>query len=367
MKNILVCLGTRPEAIKMAPVLLELKRKNLPHKLCITAQHRELLDPVLNFFSLKVDYDLNLMQADQSLNGLSAAILKEIDGVLTKEKPALVFVHGDTTTSVMVAIAAFHRGCQVGHVEAGLRTYDKQNPFPEELNRQLTARIADFHFAPGERALKNLKQEGVSRALVTGNTVIDALKIALNKIEKGYTSKPIENLKKQIDFSKKIILVTGHRRENFGAGFSNICKALLEIAGQKNAELIYPVHLNPNVQGPVYKMLLNQPGIHLIDPLDYPDFIWLMAKADLIISDSGGIQEEAPSLGIPVLVTRTATERVESLKTGRSYLVGTNTGQIVKKTIAILSQGSKLTKENPYGDGKAAVRIVDFLETLIAN
>jgi len=363
--KILLCFGTRPEAIKMAPICLELKKRNIPFKLCVTAQHREMLDQVLAFFEIIPDYDLNLMTPNQSLNELSSRILKEVDAVLKRETFDLVLVHGDTTTSTMVALATFHRGIKVGHVEAGLRTYNKLSPFPEELNRQLTGKIADFHFAPTFKAQQNLLNEGVdaSSIIVTGNTVIDALYITLNKIQEGYTNSFIEGLKQKINFSKKIILVTGHRRESFGEGFENICEAILKISCNTNLEIVYPVHLNPNVQDTVYKMLSGKANIHLINPLDYPSFVWLMNKASLIISDSGGIQEEAPSLNVPVLVTRNATERDEGIEEGFSFLVGTDTSKIVSKTMEILNLCCKTNeRKNPYGDGNASENIINYLK-----
>ena len=363
--KILICFGTRPEAIKMAPICHELNKRGMAYKLCVTAQHRALLDQVLNFFQLVPDYDLNLMKPNQSLNALSAKILKEIDAVFEKEKFDLVLVHGDTTTSSMVALAAFHLGIKVAHIEAGLRTYDKQSPFPEELNRQITGRISDFHFAPTQKAKQNLLNEGIKGfdITVTGNTVIDALFITLNKIKDGYTNASIENLNKKINFKKKIILITGHRRESFGRGIENICKAILEISKKVDVEIIYPVHLNPNVQKTVYGILSGKNNIHLIRPLDYPSFIWLMNKSSLIISDSGGIQEEAPSLNIPVLVTRDATEREEGINLGFSFLVGTDIAEIVKKVNELIYNVKQTTqKENPYGDGKASVKIVDFIQ-----
>jgi len=366
--KILICFGTRPEAIKMAPICLELKKQNIPFKLCVTAQHREMLDQVLSFFELKPNYDLNLMTPNQSLNELSSKILKEVDKVLKKEKFDLVLVHGDTTTSTMVALAAFHRGMKIGHIEAGLRTYNKLDPFPEELNRQLTGRIADYHFTPTEKSFKNLLNEGISKLTirVTGNTVIDALFFTLSKIDKGFTNKSIQYLKEKIDFSKKVILVTGHRRESFGEGFKNICEAILEISNNADAKIIYPVHLNPNVQEVVHKMLSNKQNIHLIKPLNYPSFIWLMSKSYLIISDSGGIQEEAPSLKIPVLVTRNTTERDEGINAGFSFLVGTNTQKIIDKTKEILSLPNGLKKkDNPYGDGKSSNKIVNFIKKIL--
>lgn len=361
-----MCFGTRPEAIKMAPLYHELKKHVFFEvKVCVTAQHREMLDQVLDFFEIVPDYDLDVMQPNQTLNKLSAHILSKMDGVLNNANPDLVLVHGDTTTSTMVALAAFHLEIKVGHIEAGLRTYNKKSPFPEEINRQLTSRITDYHFAPTLKAEQNLLNEGVKNTsiLVTGNTVVDALNFTLEKLENGFTNKAIENLKNKINFDKKILLVTGHRRESFGEGFSNICKAILEISNDKEIEIIYPVHLNPNVQETAFNMLSGVENIHLIQPLNYPSFVWLMSKSSLIISDSGGIQEEAPSFNIPVLVTRETTERDEGINAGFSFLVGTNTSKIVKTANKLLH--SKLlmeAKPNPYGDGKAAEKIVNFIK-----
>lgn len=364
--KILLCFGTRPEAIKMAPLYHELKKHEVFEVMvCVTAQHREMLDQVLDFFEIVPDYDLDVMQPNQTLNGLSANILSKMDVVLNDATPDLVLVHGDTTSSTMVALAAFNLGIKVGHIEAGLRTYNKKSPFPEELNRQLTGRIADFHFAPTQKAAENLFMEGVNKEtiLVTGNTVVDALFLTLNKIKEGFTSPFMDDLLKKIDFGKKIILVTGHRRESFGEGFENLCKALLEIAENKEVEIVYPVHLNPKVQKTVFEMLLGIENIHLIQPLDYPSFVWLMRKSSLIISDSGGIQEEAPSFNIPVLVTRETTERDEGIAAGFSFLVGTDTEKIISKTNEILNATPSLNnKINPYGDGKASERIVQFLK-----
>ncbi|MHB1197065.1 MAG: non-hydrolyzing UDP-N-acetylglucosamine 2-epimerase [Lutibacter sp.] len=364
--KILLCFGTRPEAIKMAPLYHELNKHNVFEvKVCVTAQHREMLDQVLDFFEIEPNYDLDVMQPNQTLNGLSAQILSKMDAVLNAENPDLVLVHGDTTTSAMVALAAFHKGIKVGHVEAGLRTYNKQSPFPEELNRQLTGRIADFHFAPTLKASQNLLGEGVkiNSIVVTGNTVVDALYLAIAKLEQGFTNETIENLNSNINFNKKIILVTGHRRESFGGGFENICKAILALAKIKETEIIYPVHLNPNVQETVFQMLSGVENIHLIVPLDYPSFVWLMRKSSLIISDSGGIQEEAPSFNIPVLVTRETTERDEGIVAGFSFLVGTNTAKIVHKANELLqSKFSIESHQNPYGDGEACEKIVDFIQ-----
>ncbi|WNH10939.1 non-hydrolyzing UDP-N-acetylglucosamine 2-epimerase [Thalassobellus suaedae] len=349
----------------MAPICLELTKQQVPFKLCVTAQHRHMLDQVLDFFELKPDFDLNSMQPNQSLNQLSSRILSEIDKIFEKEHFDLVLVHGDTTTSTMVALAAFHCGIRVAHVEAGLRTYNKRSPFPEELNRQITGRISDFHFAPTEKAKQNLLNEHIqaSQILVTGNTVIDALFYTLNKIDNGYTNGFIENLAKKIDFSKKVVLVTGHRRESFGAGFENVCEAILEISKKHDVEIVYPVHLNPNVQNVVYEKLSNIKNIHLIAPLDYPSFVWLMRKSNLIISDSGGIQEEAPSLNIPVLVTRETTERDEGIQAGCSILVETDPNKIIEETRKVLNNSDAgNSMNNPYGDGFAAIKIVEFIK-----
>ncbi|MCF8272799.1 MAG: UDP-N-acetylglucosamine 2-epimerase (non-hydrolyzing) [Flavobacteriaceae bacterium] len=363
--KLLICFGTRPEAIKMAPICLELTKRQIAFRLCVTAQHREMLDQVLDFFQLVPDYDLNVMQPNQSLNMLSSRILSEMDTILEKELFDLVLVHGDTTTSTLVALAAFHRHCKVAHVEAGLRTYNKMSPFPEELNRQLTGRIADLHFAPTKYAKQSLLKEGVkaNHIIVTGNTVIDALLITKDKLDNGFNNIFIDDLNKKIDFKKKIVLITGHRRESFGEGFENLCSAILDIAKRKDIEIVYPVHLNPNVQSVVYNTLSGKANIHLIAPLDYPSFVWLMSKSMLIISDSGGIQEEAPSLNIPVLVTRDTTERDEGIKSGCSILVGTNTNKIIHEANIILDSDKEKNKPtNPYGDGLAAIKIVDFIQ-----
>jgi UDP-N-acetylglucosamine 2-epimerase (non-hydrolysing) len=363
--KILLCFGTRPEAIKMAPLYHELKNQNaFEVVVCVTAQHREMLDQVLNFFEIIPDFDLDLMAPNQSLNTLSARVIAEVDKVLLDLKPDLVLVHGDTTTSTMVSLASFHRGLKVGHIEAGLRTYNKQAPFPEELNRQLTGRIADLHFAPTKEAVQNLVKEGISKNIIhrVGNTVVDALQWAIYKISNGYRNLAIEKLDKQLDKSKKLILVTGHRRENFGEGFLQLCEALVELSKRTDVEIVYPVHLNPNVQEPVYNLLSNNQKIHLIPPAEYPLFIWLMQRANLIISDSGGIQEEAPSLNKPVLVTREVTERPEGVEKGFSILVGTDKNKIVSEANRLLDDFKGFSDlENPYGDGKACKRIVKQL------
>ena len=368
-KKILLTFGTRPEAIKMAPLVraLQAHPQRFDARVCLTAQHRQMLDQVMHFFDLKANYDLNLMKPNQNLFGLTADIIEGMKPVLEDFKPDYVLVHGDTTTSMAAALAAFYARVKVGHVEAGLRTFNKWSPFPEEMNRGLTGRLADIHFAPTEQSAQNLLAEGIDgdKIVVTGNTVIDALQqgIALLEIREP---QPVTRLKQKLPFDRDFILVTGHRRENFGEGFLNICKALKEIALRTDVDIIYPVHLNPNVQKPVFEILSDIPNIYLIEPQPYESFIWLMNKAKLIITDSGGVQEEAPSLGKPVLVMRDTTERPEAVMAGTVILVGTDTGKIVKEALTLLLDKSKYKtmsmRHNPYGDGMACDRILTFLE-----
>jgi len=362
--KILICFGTRPEAIKMAPVVKAcLKYKAIKTRVCVTAQHREMLDQVLDFFEIKPDIDLDLMQKNQSLNQLSARIIEKMDAVLVSEQPDWVLVHGDTTTSSIVALSAFHRRIKVGHVEAGLRTYNKYSPYPEEINRQLTGRIANAHFAPTQKAYNCLIKEGVKKSsvLITGNTVVDALHMGL-KLAK---QKQPENLKKLLNKFKpenKLILVTGHRRENFGEGFLQLCHALKNIASRSDVDILYPVHLNPNVKGVVHKELSHLQNIHLIPPVEYPVMLGLLEACDLIISDSGGIQEEAPSLGKMVLVTRATSERMEGIEQGFAELVSTNTDIITERTMFYLKHPKVLKKQdNPYGKGDASEKIINFI------
>jgi UDP-N-acetylglucosamine 2-epimerase (non-hydrolysing) len=369
--KILLCFGTRPEAIKMAPLYNELQKYPFEVKVCVTAQHREMLDQVLDFFEIYPDYDLDLMQKGQSLNQLSARILAAIDSVLEEFQPNLVLVHGDTTTSSMVALATFHRGIKVGHVEAGLRTYNKLSPFPEEINRQLTGKITDYHFAPTTWASENLLLEKVSKEniLVTGNTVIDALQLGISKLNNGYTCADLDMVKQVVITSKKMILITGHRRENFGSGFENLCLAIREIATKsEEVQIVYPVHLNPNVQEPVNRILGDVANVYLIPPVDYPAFLFLMQQAYFILTDSGGVQEEAPSLGKPVLVMRTITERPEAIAAGTVELVGTDTSTIVSACLNLLQDGNQYQirskAHNPYGDGKASERICNFISQI---
>ncbi len=370
-KKILLIFGTRPEAIKMAPLAEEFQKYSevFDTKVCVTAQHREMLDQVLDFFQIKPDYDLDLMRPGQNLYGLTATIIESLKPILEEFTPDYVFVHGDTTTTMAGSIASFYSGAKVCHVEAGLRTNNKLSPFPEEINRQITGRICDYHFAPTETSKSNLLKENIcdSSILVTGNTVIDAL---INSVEKvnSNPSKLIQDLSSQIG-DQEVVLVTGHRRENHGVGFERICNALKRIA-LDNADrlVIYPVHLNPKVQEPVHRILLGVNNVILIDPLAYQDFIWLMNRSKIIITDSGGVQEEAPSLGKPVLVMRETTERPEAVKAGTVLLVGTNEDLIVSKALDLLNNEDNFVKmsklHNPYGDGLASKRIVDFIKNI---
>ena len=367
MKKVLIVFGTRPEAIKMAPVVKAFyQSRDFETKICVTAQHREMLDQVLEFFDITPDYDLNLMKPNQNLYNLTGEIINGLKPVLEEFNPDFVFVHGDTTTTMAGSIAGFYSSAKVCHVEAGLRTFNKYAPFPEEINRQITGRIADFHFAPTEKSKQNLLAENVLEdgILVTGNTVIDALLDGVEKV-KSIDNEQINILKGLVNPDKDIILVTGHRRENHGAGFLNICKALKEIASENNVQIIYPVHLNPNVQKPVNEILSDVANIDLIAPLPYEAFLWLMEKSKLIITDSGGVQEEAPSLGKPVLVMRETTERPEAVEAGTVILVGTNVEKIVSEANVLLQDASiyeRMSKlHNPYGDGKASEKIVEFL------
>ena len=370
MKKVLIVFGTRPEAIKMAPVVNAFKKStDFETRVCVTAQHREMLDQVLAFFNIIPDYDLDLMKPNQNLYNLTGEIINGLKSVLEEFVPDFVFVHGDTTTTMATSIAGFYSGAKVCHVEAGLRTFNKYAPFPEEINRSITGRIADFHFAPTEQSKQNLLNENIAEdgVLVTGNTVIDALLYGVEKV-KSIDNKQIEMLKNLVTKDKDLILVTGHRRENHGDGFLNICKALKEIAAQNDVQIIYPVHLNPNVQKPVNAILSDVKNIDLIAPLPYEAFLWLMEKSKLIITDSGGVQEEAPSLGKPVLVMRETTERPEAVEAGTVILVGTNVEKIVGEANALLQNAKKYESmsklHNPYGDGKASIRIIDFISKL---
>ncbi|MDP2723102.1 MAG: UDP-N-acetylglucosamine 2-epimerase (non-hydrolyzing) [Bacteroidales bacterium] len=378
MKKILSIFGTRPEAIKMAPVIKELERHpdSFETRVCITAQHREMLDQVIAIFNITPHYDLNIMQPNQDLFDISSRVLLKIREVLKDFQPDLVLVHGDTTTSSMAALAAFYHQIPVGHVEAGLRTGNIYSPFPEEMNRKMTSALTTLHFSPTQNACQNLILENINpkRIFITGNTVIDALLIASKKIsqDKELENKITFELDKlfkdgvQSILSSNFILITGHRRENFGAGFVQICEAIKELACKyPNNHFIYPVHLNPNVQGPVYSLLGNMANVHLISPLSYLPFIYLLERCYFVLTDSGGIQEEAPSFGKPVLVMRETTERPEAVDAGTVRLVGTDKTKIVLESIRLMDDSkyynSLATAHNPYGEGKAAERIVTVL------
>ncbi|QDF29521.1 non-hydrolyzing UDP-N-acetylglucosamine 2-epimerase [Halarcobacter anaerophilus] len=376
MIRVLLVFGTRPEAIKMAPLVKAFEAENsIESKVCVTAQHREMLDQVLNMFEIKPDYDLNIMKPGQDLFAVTSNVLLGLKDVLKDFKPDIVLVHGDTTTTSSASLAAFYNKIKVGHVEAGLRTHDLYSPWPEEANRQITGVLANFHFAPTNTSANNLLKENKSEKdiLVTGNTVIDALFLALEKIEKNtkLKNKILENINTQyiIKKEKKLVLVTGHRRENFGEGFINICEALKTLADNNpNVDIVYPVHLNPNVQKPVHEILSNTKNVYLIKPLQYESFIYMMDKSYFIITDSGGVQEEAPSLGKPVLVMRDTTERPEAVEAGTVKLVGTKRETIIKEAQKLLDDKNEYEKmskaHNPYGDGKACERIVNFIKNI---
>jgi len=374
-KKILSVFGTRPEAIKMAPVTIALANDpNIDASICITAQHREMLDQVMNIFDLKADYDLNLMKPGQDLFDITSRVLMGMRGVLQEAKPDIVLVHGDTTTCFAAGLAAFYEGVKVGHVEAGLRTGNLRAPFPEEANRSLVGRITDYHFAPTKTSQANLIKEniGSESVFVTGNTVIDALFIARDKTEsidpQQWKSLFGDQLFERItDKQRKLILITGHRRENFGQGFVDLCTAIKQLAeSHPNWDLVYPVHLNPNVQKPVNEILGGLENVSLIDPQEYLPFVWMMNQSDLILTDSGGIQEEGPSLGKPVLVMRDVTERPEAVDAGTVRLVGTNTDSIVSNVEEVILNDSvyqRMSKAmNPYGDGNASSRILEILK-----
>lgn len=363
MKRIMVVFGTRPEAIKMAPVIKEFKRyaEEFEPIVCVTAQHRQMLDQVLSLFEIKPDVDLNLMKENQTLEFLTANTIQQITRVIIDLKPDLVLVQGDTTTAMVTALAAFYQKIPVGHIEAGLRTQDRYNPFPEEINRHLISILATYHFAPTQRAQEALLREGIPEETIflTGNTVVDALRMIIKKNYQG-----------NFNFSSlnghKLILVTAHRRESFGKPFENICLALKEISRRNSdVEMVYPVHLNPNVKNVVYKILSQKERIHLIPPLEYCELVHLLNNSYLILTDSGGIQEEAPALGKPVLVLRKETERPEGVEAGVAKLVGTNVKRIIRETELLLRNEEEYLKMakaiSPYGDGRAAERIVKIL------
>ena len=371
-KRVSFIFGTRPEAIKLSPVILQMKdHPDLEPQVCVTGQHREMLDQVLDVFEVVPDVDLALMLPNQTLSELTARAISAIDAYLTGKKPDMVVVQGDTTTVFCAALCAYYHKIPVGHVEAGLRTWNKYSPFPEEINRVLATQLADLHFAPTNTSRDNLLREGVTpdRIFVTGNTVIDALGLALEKVKSdppeipGLPPGAMTN-------GRPLVLITGHRRESFGEGFRNICLAIVELAHRfPSAEFVYPVHLNPNVREPVFRLLGNIPNIRLIDPLGYLSFVALMNRAEIILTDSGGIQEEAPTLGKPVLVMRDTTERPEAVSAGTAKIVGAETVSIVREATCLLSDGESYRKmaqaHNPYGDGRASMRIVDIIRQKI--
>lgn len=370
-RNILIVVGTRPEMIKMAPLVLAARRSaHLDVKLCITAQHRNMLDPLLDLFGLKADFDLDVMRSGQNLYDITTKVLAGVGHVIREWRPDCVIVHGDTTTTFASSLAAYYERVAVGHVEAGLRTGNIYSPWPEEANRKLVSALACYNFAPTANARDNLLREGVPAGTihVTGNTVIDALFHIHHKIQTDDAlSGKLSDEFHFLDPNKRLVLVTAHRRENFGQGMINICEALREIASSRpDVQILYPVHPNPNVQGPVRKHLEGVPNIFLIGPVDYQPFVYLMGRAHLIVTDSGGVQEEAPSLGKPVLVMRDTTERPEAVEVGTVRLVGAVRRAIVTETMKLLDNSVSYEKmsraHNPYGDGHAVARIVTVME-----
>ena len=374
MKKILLVFGTRPEAIKMAPLVKALQKdtEHFETRVCVTAQHRQMLDQVLEVFGITPEYDLNIMAPNQDLYDITAKVLLGLSEVLKDFRPDTVLVHGDTTTSMAASLAAFYMQIPVGHVEAGLRTYNMLSPWPEEMNRQVTDRICTYYFAPTEQSKVNLLQENIDakKIFITGNTVIDALLMAVDII--STTAGVKEKMAKELQEKgytvgdREYILVTGHRRENFGDGFLHICKAIKELAAlHPEMDIVYPVHLNPNVQKPVYELLSGLSNVYLISPLDYLPFIYAMQHSTLLLTDSGGVQEEAPSLGKPVLVMRDTTERPEAVEAGTVKLVGTNAEAIVSNVTALLLDKEMYKRmsetHNPYGDGQACERIIAAL------
>ena len=368
--KVLIIMGTRPEAIKFAPLIKMMEQDSyFELRVCITGQHREMLQQVLDFFEIKADYDLNLMKHNQTLFDVSAGALTGLQPILQEFKPEIVFVQGDTTTAFIGALAAFYEKCAIAHLEAGLRSGDKFSPFPEEANRKLVGAIADYHFAPTSLSRKSLEKENISKnVFVVGNTVVDALLLGLENLKAR--SIDFSNEFNYLDFSKPVVLVTAHRRESFGKPFENICDAILNIKQQHpEAQFVYPVHFNPNVREVVNRKLAEQPSIYLIEPLDYARLIWLMEKSNVILTDSGGIQEEAPALGKPVLVMREVTERTEGVEAGTAKLVGTDTDVIVANLHALLTNENGMYDQmakavNPYGDGTTSSQIISILKSI---
>lgn len=372
-RKLLFVFGTRPEAIKMAPLIRAFAvQTGYEVRVAVTAQHREMLDQVLSFFGIVPDYDLNLMRPDQSLFTITADMIRQLEGVLKDFQPDLVVVQGDTTTAFTGALAAFYFRTDVAHIEAGLRSFNRYSPFPEEMNRVLTGRLSHLHFAPTPAAANNLRQEQIRGSIhVVGNTVIDALLWGL-EILKGSKGEEVVRSFKDLPTDRRFVLITGHRRESFGKPFEEICRAIAETAAAfPDVEFIYPVHLNPNVRKPVMNSLGGVKNIHLLSPLDYPHFIWLMERCHVVLTDSGGLQEEAPSLGKPVLVMRDVTERMEGIEAGNARLVGTGKDSICRALSELLSDASvyerMATASNPYGDGKAAERIVSIVSDFFKN
>lgn len=370
-KRILTVFGTRPEAIKMAPVVKMLEASAvLDTRVCVTSQHRQMLDQVLDLFAIKPDYDLNIMKAAQSLDDITSGVLGGLADVFDDWRPDRILVHGDTTTTFAASLAAYYHKIPVGHVEAGLRTGNRYSPWPEEMNRRLTAALADLHFAPTARARDNLLRENTpsDNVFVTGNTVIDALTMTRDRLLADPEAVRRYNARFVYLGEKPLVLVTGHRRESFGEGLRNMCLALADLAARGDITVLYPVHLNPNVRGPVHEILGGRADIHLVEPEDYLPFVYLMNRSSLIITDSGGIQEEAPSLGKPVLVTRDTTERPEAVDAGTVIMTGTDRGRIVAEASRLLDDPGHYDRmsqaHNPYGDGNAAARISAFLEAL---
>ena len=378
MNKVLLVFGTRPEAVKMAPLArrLDAHGDTFETRVCVTAQHRKMLDQILDAFDIRPHYDLDIMTSGQDLYDITAHVLAGIRPVLTQFEPDLVLIQGDTTTTFVTALAAYYEQIDVGHVEAGLRTGSMYSPYPEEINRQLTTRLAKFHFAPTSLNRDNLLKENIDseRIAVTGNTVIDALLMVVDRLknDRQRHDRVVTNIQRAglapeiLQSGRRIVLVTGHRRESFGAGFTNICEAIRELAGrQKDVDIIYPVHLNPNVREPVDRILSGIDNVHLIEPVSYEEFVHLMSKAYVILTDSGGVQEEAPALAKPVLVMRENTERPEAVDAGTARLVGTDRAEIVKNVEELLTDADcyerMATATNPYGDGTAAEKIVQFL------
>lgn len=382
MKKVMLVFGTRPEAIKMCPLVIGLRKYPdvFDTKVCVTGQHREMLDQVLRIFGVVPDYDLNIMQQGQDLYDVTSKVLMGMRAVLQEVKPDVVLVHGDTTTSMAAALAAFYQQIRVGHVEAGLRTHNIYSPWPEEMNRQITGRIASINFAPTQLSRQNLLDEGVlaERIAVTGNTVIDALQMIVTKVSSDDgLDKVLKNRLLSFGYDierlvvgKKLVLITGHRRENFGEGFLNICNAIKKLSQTySSVDFVYPMHLNPNVRRPIHEVfgedLSNLDNVFFIEPLEYLEFVYLMKRASIVLTDSGGIQEEAPGLGKPVLVMRDTTERPEAVRAGTVKLVGTDEEQIIRGVSLLLDDANEYSKMsqavNPYGDGKACERIIDCL------